>query len=83
MLEGRLVMTDLLMELETPFSIKAIEPSERKPVVREMIDLVTTLHRRCGIVHGDIKLGNMLGCREGNLRLCGYNTARSIDEEPE
>jgi serine/threonine protein kinase len=81
---GRIVMTGLLMEFETPLNIKRVTgDAERAKVKDEMISLVSTLHDKYRMVHGDIKPLNMLRCRDGKLRLCDFDSARPIDEDPQ
>ncbi|MCJ1248569.1 hypothetical protein MMC30_005787 [Trapelia coarctata] len=83
MRQGRLIMTGLLMELETPFDVKSVPEAEKHSIMEEMIALVNRLHNGYRMVHGDIKPLNLLRCRDGKLRLCDFDTARPIDEDPQ
>ena len=80
--DGRPVMGGLLMELETPLDIKRVEESEKAVVRDHMIRLVGKLHSKYRMVHGDIKPSNMLRCTDGALRLCDFDSARPLDEDP-
>lgn len=79
---GRPKMIGILMELHTPFDIKAVEKSERAAIKDEMIRIVTTLHEKYGVVHGDIKPTNMLRRSDGTICLCDFGSARPIGEDP-
>lgn len=81
--DNRTVMKGLLMELETPFKVADVAKCDRAAVKDEMIQLVSTLHETYRMVHGDIKPNNMLRCRDGKLRLCDFDTARFVDEDPQ
>lgn len=69
------------MELGTPLDIKAVPASDRGAVKDELISLVTRLHERYGIVHGDIHPGQFVRCQDGVLRLIDFDSARWIDED--
>lgn len=84
MCDDRLVMIGLLMELEMPLDLKIVKESEKHILMEEMIAVVNRLHQKFRIVHGDIKPGNMLRCRDCKLRLCDFDAARPIiDEDPQ
>ncbi|KAI9709503.1 MAG: hypothetical protein M1820_003263 [Bogoriella megaspora] len=87
-------MMGFLMALETPLDPKMllpsqdsiptpdpISPSQRNAVMEKMIYVVQLLHDR-GIIHGDIKMANMLICSDGMVRLCDFAEARFIGEDP-
>ncbi|KAG0645615.1 Dual specificity mitogen-activated kinase kinase jkk-1 [Hyphodiscus hymeniophilus] len=80
-IQGRAVMTGLLTELLTPFDVTSIAPAEKPEIKREMIRLVSTLHEKYRMAHGDIKPSNFLRCKDGSLRLCDFDTARLVDDE--
>lgn len=70
------------MELQTPFKVTDVQECEKAAVGNVMIRLVSILHETHGVVHGDIESSNMLRCSDGALRLCDFDTARFIDEDP-
>lgn len=69
-----------LMDLATPVISANILPSQRRDIMHQMIGVVQRLHAR-GIVHGDIKLENMLLDDQGTLRLCDFAEGRYVDED--
>lgn len=75
-------MNGYYMDHETPIDPKEISPSQRKRVMESMIHVVPKLHSK-GIIHGDIKLANMLLCSDGEVRLCDFGEARYINETDE
>ena len=78
---GEISLDGFIMDLETPFEPKAVNESQRKILMDDMISVVLALHRK-GIVHGDIKPKNMLLCSDGKLRLCDFAEGRRIEEDP-
>lgn len=51
----------------------------KRSVMDMMKDVVEELHKK-GIVHGDIKLDNMLLCSDGRVRLCDFAGAILISQ---
>lgn len=48
-----------------------------------MVRLVGRLHERYRMVHGDIKPANVVRCSDGKLRLCDFDSARPMNEDPQ
>jgi len=48
--------------------------------MRIMIEVVRKLHEEQGIIHGDIKPGNMLLCSDGKVRFCDFAGAVLISD---
>jgi len=74
----------IIMDLGKPIDVTSLDYHHRKQLMYEMIDLVTALHRK-GVLHGDIKLANLLRAPDGSLRLCDFEGAQREAEayEPE
>lgn len=79
--DGEVRMGGYVMKLEKPLDPKTVERGQRRTWMQQMISVVLALHRK-GIVHGDIKPANMLICADGKLRLCDFNEARRVTEDP-
>ncbi|AEO71252.1 uncharacterized protein THITE_2123440 [Thermothielavioides terrestris NRRL 8126] len=78
---GRLYFDGFIMDLATPLSAPgAVPPSQRRSIMHQMIHVVERLHTR-GIVHGDVKLENMLLDNQGLVRLCDFGEGRYVDED--
>jgi serine/threonine protein kinase len=56
--------------------------SGRRELVDQMVSVVQRLHAR-GIVHGDLKLENMLVDGQGRVRLCDFAEGRYVNEDEE
>ncbi|KAH6621466.1 kinase-like domain-containing protein [Chaetomium sp. MPI-SDFR-AT-0129] len=70
-----------IMDLATPMATPgAVPPSQRRTVMHQMIGIVEQLHSK-GIIHGDVKLDNMLLDHDGQVRLCDFGEARYIHED--
>lgn len=70
-----------LMDLATPvLNALPLPPSRRRDIMYQMIHTVQRLHSK-GIIHGDIKLENMLLDNQGKLRLCDFAEGRLVDED--
>ncbi|KAL2139352.1 hypothetical protein VTI28DRAFT_5314 [Corynascus sepedonium] len=74
-----------LMDPATPIIVPAdpatvLPLSQRRDLMHQMIRLVQRLHVK-RIVHGDLKLENMLLDDQGNLRLCDFAEGRYLDED--
>jgi hypothetical protein len=67
-----------MMDLASPIP-KAPPPSQRRDIMHQMIRVVQNLHGK-HIVHGDMKLDNMLLDTQGNVRLCDFAEGRSMSE---
>ena len=59
------------MNLEQPLSRCRWPKNE---IMKSMMERVREIHER-GIVHGDIKMDNMLLCGDGKIRLCDFRGA--------
>lgn len=70
------------MDLATPLSHATTTPALRKEIIREMIEVVETLHNK-HIIHGDMKLENMLLDAQGHVKLCDFDEGRFEDEDEE
>ncbi|MCJ1235515.1 hypothetical protein MMC14_003484 [Varicellaria rhodocarpa] len=80
--KGSPTMRGLVTELQIKLDIKKVKPSERAALKDEIIRLVITLQETQRMVHGDVKPSNMLICKDGKLRFCDFEVARSLDEDP-
>jgi serine/threonine protein kinase len=58
---------------------KKLDPDQKRAVFDQMRRIVPALHTK-GIVHGDIKLTNMLLTDDGRLVLCDFGAAAFIDK---
>ncbi len=74
---GALFFNGFMMDLATPIS--SVPPEQRRSIMYQMICAVERLHTK-GIVHGDVKLENMLLDNDGQFRLCDFGEGRYIDE---
>ncbi|KAK3349020.1 hypothetical protein B0T25DRAFT_546998 [Lasiosphaeria hispida] len=72
----------VIMEAGTRFRARDVAPKDRQAVVTKMFVLLGELHRRDGIVHGDIKESKFLWGRGGRLKIIDFSSARFIDENP-
>lgn len=70
------------MDIATPLSQSATSPTSRRQIIQEMVEAIQTLHRK-RIIHGDVKLENMLLDEEGHVKLCDFDEARFEDEDEE
>ncbi|EGX48298.1 hypothetical protein AOL_s00080g423 [Orbilia oligospora ATCC 24927] len=73
----------LVMEVGRPLidSIKEItDESEKHRIKAEMIAVVERLHTKYNMVHGDIKPANFVVCKDNEIRLCDFESARPADE---
>lgn len=69
---GMINFDGYFMDLATPLSHAATTPTQRKHIIREMEEAVEALQKK-HIIHGDIKLENMLLDSEGHLKLCDFD----------
>ncbi len=76
--DDRLVFYGFMMDLGTPICNVPVE--ERGGVMQQMISVMERLHAK-GIVHGDVKLENMLLTSEGMVRFCDFGEGRYVDED--
>jgi serine/threonine protein kinase len=58
-----------------------LKPGVAIAIVRECLAALAALHRE-GIVHGDIKTGNIMVKRTGNAKIIDIGSAHAIDEPP-
>ena len=87
--DGDIDCMGFLMDLATPMTVPtgpapalapALPSSRRRDIMHQMIRLVQRLHAK-RIVHGDLKLENMLLDNQGKLRLCDFAEGRYVDED--
>ena len=79
--DGSLYFYGFVMDIATPISTPgAVPPSQRRSIMHQMISIVERLHGK-GIIHGDVKLENMLLDNQGSVRLCDFGEGRYIDED--
>ncbi|KAK4139249.1 uncharacterized protein C8A04DRAFT_33274 [Dichotomopilus funicola] len=77
----KIYFNGFIMDLATPIATPgAVPPSQRRTIMHQMIRIVEKLHSK-GIIHGDIKLDNMLLDHDGQVRLCDFDEARYIHED--
>jgi hypothetical protein len=76
---GSVFFYGFLMDLAAPIP-KTLSPPQRRDIMHQMIRTVQELHAK-RIVHGDIKLENMLLDSCGKLRLCDFAEGRYLDED--
>ncbi|KAH6848163.1 kinase-like domain-containing protein [Chaetomium sp. MPI-CAGE-AT-0009] len=76
-----------LMDLATPLTCPpgpppapVLSPSRRRDIMHQMVSTVQRLHAK-RIVHGDLKLENMVLDNQGKLRLCDFAEGRYVDED--
>lgn len=70
------------MDLATP--LPKWEPAsavERRQMADKMIETVQKLHTTKHMIHGDVKLDNMLVDAHGHVRLCDFEEVRFKDED--
>lgn len=79
---GMIEYEGYFMDMATPLSHSTTSPTSRKQNIREMIEITQTLHNK-HIIHGDVKLENMLLDEEGHVKLCDFDEARFEDEDEE
>lgn len=68
-----------VMDPATPIVPGGIPPEQRRGLAQSMVRVVRNLHKK-GVVHGDLKLQNMLVDGNREVRLCDFDEARYIDE---
>ena len=84
---GQVLLSGFLMDLAEPLHNPMHEIPKRPLLecnkIREgMIRAVLGCHQ-AGVVHGDIKLANMLLCSDGIVRLCDFDEGLFLCEDPE
>ena len=78
---GDLYFYGFIMDLATPIATPgAVLPSQCRSIMHQMIRIVERLHTK-RIIHGDMKLDNMLLDNQGLVRLCDFGEGRYIDED--
>ena len=73
-------MRGFTMDLATPLVPQSLDHSRHEHLMNQIIEVVLALHTK-GIVHGDMKLANMLICADGRVCLCDFAEARMVDED--
>ena len=61
----------IIMDLGQPIVVSSLNTSSRKELMNRIINLVNALHQK-KILHGDIKLANILISPDGSLRFCDF-----------
>lgn len=79
---GMISFQGYFMDLATPLSHTSTMPTQRKRIIREMVEVIEALHNKY-IIHGDVKLENMLLDAEGHVKLCDFEEAIFEDEDEE
>ncbi|KAH8781370.1 kinase-like domain-containing protein [Diaporthe sp. PMI_573] len=79
---GSIDLDGYFMDFATPIEHTSTAPAQRKQIIREMVHAVEKIHEK-HIIHGDIKLDNMLLDRQGHLRLCDFEEGLFEDEDEE
>lgn len=70
-----------LMKRERPLDDACrLSESAKRSIMYMMKSVVDDLHMQKGIVHGDLKLANMLQCSDGKVRLCDFAGAFLIHD---
>ncbi len=71
-----------LMDCATPLLLASsgFSPSQRRDVMQQMIGTIERLHAK-GIIHGDMKLENILLDERGVVRLCDFGEGRYVEED--
>ncbi|KAK4100423.1 kinase-like protein [Parathielavia hyrcaniae] len=78
---GSLHVYGFTIDLASPLSAPGtVQPSQRSSIMHQMIRIVERLHTK-HIIHGDVKLENMLLDNQSLVRLCDFGEARFIDED--
>lgn len=65
--DGKVV--GIIMDLGQPITVSSLDVSARRDLMNRIISLVDALHEKT-ILHGDIKLANILISPDGSLRFC-------------
>ncbi|KAK4237368.1 kinase-like domain-containing protein [Achaetomium macrosporum] len=79
--EGHIYFHGFMMDRAAPIQPDTLSPSQRRDLMHLMIHIVHRLHNDKRIIHGDMKLQNMLVDNQGKLRLCDFAEARYVDED--
>ncbi|KAH6847122.1 kinase-like domain-containing protein [Chaetomium sp. MPI-CAGE-AT-0009] len=78
---GSFAFYGFIMDLATPISAPgSVPPSQRRSIMHQMIRIVERLHAK-GIIHGDVKLENILLDNQGLVRLGDFGEGRYVDED--
>jgi serine/threonine protein kinase len=77
-------MVGIVMDFGQSINPNLLDASAKRQRMIELIDLVTSLHNK-GLLHGDIKLANLLIAPDGSLRFCDFEGCQqeSIATPPE
>ncbi|KAK3307126.1 kinase-like domain-containing protein [Chaetomium strumarium] len=76
---GELFFYGFIMDLTVPVPDTLSLP-QRREITQQMIQTVQKLHAK-RIIHGDMKLENMLLDNQGKLRLCDFAEGRYVEED--
>lgn len=82
-LTGRLevILYGYIMDLGTPLpKTEVLSPSQRRDLMYQMIQVLQQLHDK-EIIHGDIKLENVLLDDQGKVRFCDFAEGRYVSED--
>lgn len=79
---GMIDFEGYFMDLATPLSHATTAPTQRKEIIREMVEIIQALHKK-QIIHGDVKLENMLLDAEGHVKMCDFDEGLFEDEDEE
>ena len=76
----------IIMELGKPVDVTDFDLQDKKELSEKLISLVKSLHHK-GLLHGDIKLANLLFAKDGSIRLCDFEGSQlevnsTAPEEP-
>src|SRR5436190_8166518 len=80
--DGKVV--GIIMDLGQPINVSSLDASARRDLMNRIISLVDALHEKT-ILHGDIKLANILISPDGSLRFCDFEGSQleKCTEAPE
>ena len=67
------------MPLAVSLERVSLSVPEKEIRMNEMTRLVEPLHHEKMIIHGDIKLSNVLLCSDGKVWLCDFEEAQKIE----
>lgn len=81
-LNGMIDYDGYFMDLATPLSHATTTPTQRKHIIPDMVKVIEALHGK-HIIHGDVKLENMLLDTEGHVKLCDFEEGLFEDEDEE
>ena len=71
-------LVGILMDLGEPIDVSALDLPFKRELANQIVNLITELHKK-GLLHGDVKLANVLRAPDGSVRLCDFEGA---EKEP-